>query len=61
MHPDQHHPDEVHEIKKPHGHGLLDPRRDLHSRSPHSVDTPVVGAPQMNPTAQPGMDDSQNY
>ena len=58
MHPDQHTADEVHEIKKPVGHGLLDSRRDLHNRSPHAANTPIVGQPQMTPigpaTMNPG-------
>lgn len=51
-HPDQDHADEVHEIHHPVGHGLLDTRRDLHNRSPHAMNTPVVGSqtPTMDPT-----------
>ena len=41
-HPDQHEEDQVHEIHKPQGHGLLDSRRDLHNRSPHAANTPIV-------------------
>jgi hypothetical protein len=57
MHPDQDTPDEVHHIAHPMGHGLLDSRRDLHNRSPHAANTPVVGSqPQ-----QPAMDPTQSY
>lgn len=55
-HPDQDQEDEVHEIKHPHGHGLMDTRRDLHNRSPHSANTPVVGS-----QSTPPMDPTQSY
>lgn len=55
-HPDQDTQDEVHEIKHPVGHGLLDSRRDLHNRSPHAMNTPIVGS-----QSQPPMDPTQSY
>lgn len=42
MHPDQHEADQVHEMPHPKGHGMLDTRRDLHNRSPHAANTPIV-------------------
>lgn len=69
-HPDQHTADEVHEFPHPQGHGMLDTRRDLHNRSPHAANTPMVGGGSTAPEAMgpQGMtnsaftpDSTQNY